>query len=71
ATGLIATIGYTPDLFLPIISGKMLDSMDQIIAFKYIIIILVGFGVFSILMSLIMLRFIKKNKQKKEASCEV
>ena len=60
ATGLIATIGYSPDLFLPIISGKMLDSMDQVVAFKNIIIILICFGVFSILMSLVMLKMMKK-----------
>lgn len=64
ATGLIATIGYSSDLFLPIISGKLLDSGDPVMAIKYIIMILIGFGIFAIIMASIMLKLMKKNKEK-------
>jgi len=62
AVGLIATIGYSGDTFLPIVSGKLLDSMDAVSAYKNFILILIGFGCFSICMSLVMLRIVK-NRQ--------
>ena len=70
AVGLIATIGYSPDLFLPIISGRLLDTMDQTAAFKIIIWVLVGFGAFSILMSSLMLSMMKKKAAKTSETAE-
>ncbi len=63
ATGLIATLGYSSDLYLPIIAGKLLDGSDPIMATKYIVLILIGFGVFALIMAAIMLRFIKRNEK--------
>ena len=62
ATGLIATIGYTPDLYLSIITGRLLDNPDQIAAFKQVIYILCGFGVFAIVMGIILMSIVKKKK---------
>lgn len=59
ATGLIATIGYSSDTFLPLISGKMLDSMEKLVAIKNIIIILLCFGAFSLAISAVMLKRMK------------
>ena len=62
ATGLIATIGYTPDLYLSIITGRLLDNPDQIGAFKQVIYILCGFGVFAIVMGICLMQIVKKRK---------
>lgn len=64
ATGLIATIGYSGDTFLPLISGKMLDTMDKTAAMEGFIVILLGFGVFSLVMTAVMLKMIKARKKR-------
>lgn len=66
AVGLIATLGYSGDVFLPIISGKLLDRMEPVVAYKNFIIILVCFGIFSIIMSCIMLQVIKRRAEKEK-----
>lgn len=60
ATGLIATIGYSSDTFLPLISGKMLDTMDGTAAMETFILVLLGFGVFSLVMTGVMLSMIRR-----------
>lgn len=64
ATGLIATIGYSGDTFLPIVSGKLLDTMDATAAMERFIMILLAFGALSLIMTLVMFRLIKKRSQK-------
>lgn len=51
AIGLIATMTYASDAFLPPIIGRLLDTYDSVLAFRYIMFIMVGFGVLGILMS--------------------
>lgn len=66
ATGLIATIGYSGDTFLPIVSGKLLDTMDATAAMETFIVILLVFGAFSLVMTAVMLRLIKNRKGKED-----
>lgn len=66
ATGLIATIGYSGDTFLPIISGKLLDTMDATAAMETFIVILLIFGAFSLVMTMVMFRIIKNRKANNE-----
>ena len=66
ATGLIATIGYSGDTFLPIISGKLLDTMDATAAMETFIVILLVFGAFSLVMTFVMFRIIKSRKAAEE-----
>lgn len=66
ATGLIATIGYSGDTFLPIISGRLLDTMDATAAMETFIIILLGFGAFSLVMTVVMFKLIKARKAKEQ-----
>ena len=65
-TGLIATIGYSGDTFLPIISGKLLDTMDATAAMETFIVILLVFGAFSLVMTFVMFRIIKSRKAAEE-----
>lgn len=66
ATGLIATIGYSGDTFLPIISGKLLDTMDATAAMETFIVILLAFGAFSLVMTFVMFKIIKSRKASEE-----
>ncbi len=68
ATGLIATIGYSSDLFLPLITGRLLDTMDAIVAYKIVIYILIGFGIFSIVMASLIVSYVKKSEKAKEGT---
>lgn len=66
ATGLIATIGYSGDAYLPLISGKLLDTMEKTTAMHIFVGILICFGLFSLIMSAVMLKLIKKRKLQAE-----
>ena len=66
ATGLIATIGYSGDTFLPIISGKLLDTMYATAAMETFIVILLAFGAFSLVMTFVMFKIIKSRKASEE-----
>lgn len=68
ATGLIATIGYSSDLFLPLITGRLLDTLDAIVAYKIVIYILIGFGIFSIVMASLIVSYVKKSEKAKEGT---
>ncbi|MEG0380016.1 MAG: MFS transporter, partial [Eubacterium sp.] len=61
ATGLIATIAYTPDIFLPPISGKILDTFEGAQALQYILLMLAAFGLFALIMCVIFIKINKKN----------
>lgn len=68
AIGLIATIGYSPDFFLLLITGCLLDTMDPVAAYKIVIYILIAFGVFSMLMASVIVSYVKKNEKAKEGT---
>ncbi len=67
AVGLIATLGYSPDLFLPLITGRLLDTMDPVTAYKIVIYILIAFGIFSMLMATVIVSHVKKNDKAKQS----
>ncbi|EHL09093.1 putative ATP synthase F0, A subunit [Desulfitobacterium hafniense DP7] len=60
-TGLMATIGYTPDIFLSPIFGSFLDKYPDVVAYKYIFLTLAGFAIFSAVMTIIFRRVNKEN----------
>lgn len=62
AIGLIATIGYLPDVFMTLITGYLLDRYDGITAFNTVLITLVGFGVFALIFIGIFIWLMKKKK---------
>lgn len=68
ATGLIATIGYAGDSFLPLVSGTLLDTMEETIATELFVSVLLCFGLFSLIMTVVMLRLIKKRKVQTQES---
>lgn len=68
AVGIVATIGYLPDVFLSRIFGNILDTYDGVDALNRIMLILVGFSVFAIAMCILFTRIAAKTAGKnKEA----
>ena len=60
AIGIIATIGYLPDVFMSILCGHFLDTYEEVTALTYILLMLAGFAFAAFVVALI---FIKKNKK--------
>ena len=64
AVGVIATIGYSPDLFLPLVTGRLLDTMENpVTAYKIVIYILIAFGIFSMVMATVIMSHVKKSQK--------
>ena len=61
AIGLMATIGYTPDIFLSPIFGSFIDNNPPEIAYKYIFFTMAGFAVFGAIITLIFRHINKDN----------
>jgi len=61
AIGLMATIGFTPDIFLSPIFGSFIDNYPEVIAYKYIFLTLAGFALFSAVVTLIFRNVNKDN----------
>lgn len=69
--GLMATIGYTPDIYLSPIFGSFIDKFNTVTAYKYIFLTLAGFAVFSAILTFIFMTINKKNielNKKEEAA---
>lgn len=60
AIGIIATIGYLPDVFMSIICGHFLDTYEEVTALTYILFMLAAFAFAAFAVALI---FIHKNRK--------
>lgn len=60
AIGIIATVGYLPDVFMSIICGHFLDTYEEVTALRYILLMLAGFAFAAFIVAQI---FIRKNKK--------
>lgn len=67
AVGIVATIGYLPDVFLSRILGRILDTYEGVDALNRIMLILIGCAVFCILMCLLFQYLAKKQAAEKAA----
>ena len=67
AVGIVATVGYLPDVFLSRILGRILDSYEGVDALNRIMYILAGCAAFCILMCLLF-QYIAKKQAKKEVA---
>jgi len=66
AVGIVATIGYLPDVFLSRIFGGILDTYESVDALNRIMLILAAFSAFAIVMCFVFLK-VAKNMAKKQA----
>jgi len=67
AVGVVATVGYLPDVFLSRIFGRILDTYEGVEALNIIMLILVAFSVFAIAMCFLFMKIAAKRAQKVEA----
>ncbi len=63
AVGIVATIGYLPDVFLSRIFGRILDTHEAVEGINIIMLCLAGFCVFAIAMVFLFSYFAKKQKK--------
>lgn len=69
AIGIIATIGYLPDVFMSVICGYFLDTYEEVTALTYILFMLAAFAFAAFAVALVFIRRNRKtidaNRQKK------
>ena len=65
AVGIVSVIGFTPDIFISPICGKLLDSFEGVAGYQMIFIMLLVFAVVGLTASFILLKMAKR-KEKKE-----
>ena len=62
AVGIISVIGYTPDVFFYALSGRILDATPGIKGYQNFYLMLVGFSIVGMLVTLLLAN--NKNKTK-------
>ena len=66
ATGVLSVIGYTPDVFMPILGGILLDSYPGALGYRYFFIFISGLCILGLLAALLILQKVTRQKGKKE-----
>lgn len=62
ATGALSVIGYTPDVFMPMVGGVLLDRYPGALGYRYFFIFIAGLCLLGLMAAfLILKRFVKKN----------
>jgi nitrate/nitrite transporter NarK len=60
-TGIVSVIGYTPDIFVPLVGGALLDSHPGALGYRYLFICIAFLCILGLLAAIIILRkFIKQ-----------
>lgn len=60
AIGIVATIGYLPDVFMSVICGHFLDTYEEVAALRYILLMLAGFAFLAFVVAQIFIRINRK-----------
>ena len=66
ATGALSVIGFTPDVFMPILGGILLDSYPGALGYRYFFIFISGLCILGLLAALLILQKVTRQKGKKE-----
>ena len=64
ATGIVSVIGFTPDIFMPMLGGVFLDRYPGGLGYKYYFAFVAGLCILGLLSSLIILKKYSKQKDK-------
>jgi nitrate/nitrite transporter NarK len=56
ATGIVSVIGYTPDIFMPVAGGALLDKFPGAWGYRYFFLIIVALCIIGLLAALVVLR---------------
>lgn len=68
ATGALSVIGFTPDIFIPLVGGVLLDSYPGVLGYRYFFIFIAGLCIIGLLAALLILRKVVKKKGKRKIS---
>ncbi len=64
AVGIISIIGYTPDIFMPVLGGALLDRYPGAPGYRYLFLFVTGMCVLGLLATLIIMRQSAKQQRK-------
>ena len=64
AVGTISIIGYTPDIFMPVLGGVLLDKYPGAPGYRYVFLFVTGMCVVGLLATLIIMRQSVKQQRK-------
>lgn len=70
AVGIISVIGYTPDIFMPVLGGVLLDRYPGTAGYRYLFLFVTGMCVLGLLATLIIMRQSAKQQRKQMKSDE-
>ena len=62
ATGLVSVVGFTPDIFMPLLGGMLLDAHPGALGYRYFFLATAGICVLGLLAALAILRRLKCSK---------
>jgi nitrate/nitrite transporter NarK len=63
AVGTVSIIGYTPDIFMPVLGGALLDRYPGVAGYRYLFLFVTGMCVLGLLATLIIMRQSVKQKR--------
>jgi nitrate/nitrite transporter NarK len=66
ATGALSVIGYTPDAFMPLLGGILLDRYPGALGYRYFFIFVSGLCIIGLLAALLILQKVTRQKGEKE-----
>jgi nitrate/nitrite transporter NarK len=62
ATGALSVIGFTPDIFIPLVGGVLLDRYPGVLGYRYFFIFIAGLCIIGLLAALLILGKVVKKK---------
>lgn len=68
ATGIVSVVGYTPDIFMPVLTGALLDNYPGAPGYRFLFLFITGMCVLGLLASLIIMRRSAKQERKTDGS---
>ena len=66
ATGALSVIGFSPDVFMPVLGGILLDGYPGALGYRYFFIFISGLCILGLLAALLILQKVTRQKGKKE-----
>jgi nitrate/nitrite transporter NarK len=66
AVGLVSVIGYTPDIFVTLVQGKLLDNAPGLLGHQHFFMFLAVFGAIGLIVSLIFTRLVAQAARTRE-----
>ncbi len=64
AVGTVSIIGYTPDIFMPVLGGVLLDRYPGAPGYRYVFLFMMGMSVVGLLAALMIMRLSVKQQRK-------